>query len=87
MVTSILPKNELKIQLYYYGTSSRVVFVHFLGELKIPKRHSEINWPLPTNKLYGDDNCTSNNLALSNSLIGTFMKCQSMSSLFIIGES
>ena len=38
-------KNE-KIQLYYYGTSSRIVFVHFLGELKTPKRHLESNWPL-----------------------------------------
>ena len=26
-----------KIRLYYYGTSSRIVFVHFLGELKTPK--------------------------------------------------
>ena len=31
------------IQLYYYGTSSRIVFVCFLGELKTPKRHFEIN--------------------------------------------
>ena len=30
----------------YYGTSSRNVFVCFLGELKTPKRHFEINWPL-----------------------------------------
>ena len=37
------PKNQRKIQLYYYGTSSRIVFVRFLGELKIPKRHFEIN--------------------------------------------
>ena len=27
-------------------TSSRIVFVRFLGELKTPKRHFEINWPL-----------------------------------------
>ena len=31
---------------YYYGTSSRIVFVSFLGELKTPKRNFEINWPL-----------------------------------------
>ena len=31
---------------YYYGTSSRIVFVRFLGKLKTPKRHFEINWPL-----------------------------------------
>ena len=26
--------------------SSRIVFVHFLVELKTPKRHFDINWPL-----------------------------------------
>ena len=26
-----------------YGTSSRIVFVRFLGELKTPKRHFETN--------------------------------------------
>ena len=31
-----------KIRLYYYGTSSRIVFARFLGELKTPKRHFEI---------------------------------------------
>ena len=35
-----------KNQPYYYGTSSRIVFVCFLGELKTPKRYFEINWPL-----------------------------------------
>ena len=35
-----------KIQLYYYGTSSWIVFVHFLRELNTPKRRFEINWPL-----------------------------------------
>ena len=30
----------------YYGTSSWVVFVHFLEELKTPKIYFEINWPL-----------------------------------------
>ena len=39
-------KTNEKIRLYYYGTSSRIVFVRFLGELKTPKRHFEINWPL-----------------------------------------
>ena len=28
----------------YYGTSSRIVFVRFWGELKTPRRHFEINW-------------------------------------------
>ena len=46
MVSSILPKNEQKIRFYYYAASSRIVFVPFLGELKRPKRHLEINWPL-----------------------------------------
>ena len=47
-------KANEKIPLYYYGTSSRIVFVRFLGELKIPKRHFEINWPVPEsrNSLY-----------------------------------
>ena len=31
-------KRTKKIRLYYYGTSSRIVFVHFLGELKTPKK-------------------------------------------------
>ena len=35
-----------KVWLYYYGTSSQIVFVRFLGELKTPKRRFEINWPL-----------------------------------------
>ena len=39
-------KTNKKIRLYYYGTSSRIVFVRFLKELKTPKRHFEINWPL-----------------------------------------
>ena len=30
----------------YLGTSSRIVFICFLEELKTPKRHFEINWPL-----------------------------------------
>ena len=39
-------KTNEKIQHYYYGTLSQIVFVHFLEELKTPKRHFEINWPL-----------------------------------------
>ena len=31
--------------LHMYGTSNRIVFVCFLGELKTPKRHFKINWP------------------------------------------
>ena len=30
----------------YYGNSGRIVFVCFFEELKILKRHFEINWPL-----------------------------------------
>ena len=41
-------KTNEKSRLYYYGTSSRIVFVCFLGELKTLKRHFEINWPLVT---------------------------------------
>ena len=39
-------KTNKKIQLYYNGNSSRNGFVRFLGELRKPKRHFEINWPL-----------------------------------------
>ena len=45
-MSSILPKNERKISTF---TSSRIVFVRFLGELKTLKRHFEINWPLKPN--------------------------------------
>ena len=30
----------------YYGTSSQIVFVRFLEELKTQKRHFEITWSL-----------------------------------------
>ena len=48
MLSSILPKTNEKIRLYYYNTSGRIVFIRFffLEELKTPKRHFEINWPL-----------------------------------------
>ena len=42
-------KTNKKIWLYHYGTSSRIVFIRFSEELKIPKRHFEINWPLYVN--------------------------------------
>ena len=35
-----------KIRLYNHGTSSRIIFIRFLGELKTRKGHFEINWPL-----------------------------------------
>ena len=35
-------KRNKKIWLYYYGASSQIVFVLFLGELKTPKRHSKL---------------------------------------------
>ena len=40
------PKKWTKNQIYSYGTSSRIIFVRFLGELKTPARHFEINWSL-----------------------------------------
>ena len=44
LVSSILPKNERKKNRpNYYGTSSQIVFIHFLEKLKTPKRHFEIN--------------------------------------------
>ena len=39
-------QNEQKNSTYFYGTSSWIVFICFLGELKTPKRRFEINWPL-----------------------------------------
>jgi hypothetical protein len=45
-------KTNENFWLYYYGTSSRIVFVRFLGELKTPKRHFEINWPLVLSMCY-----------------------------------
>ena len=39
-------KTNKNIRLYYYGSSSWIVFDHFLGELKTPKSAFEINWPL-----------------------------------------
>ena len=39
-------KTNKTIMLHYYDTSGRIVFVRFLEELKTPKRHFEINWPL-----------------------------------------
>ena len=48
MVSSILSKNEQKwFNLPYYDTWSRNVFVRFfLEELKTPKGHFEIKWPV-----------------------------------------
>ena len=66
LVSSILPKNEQKIRLYYYGTSSRIVFVRFLEELKTLKRHFEINWPLVV--LPNDDEDVFN-VILSSSMV------------------
>ena len=37
---------KVVVMLLQNCNSSRIVFVRFLGELKKPKRHFEINWPL-----------------------------------------
>ena len=42
-VSSTIQKTNEQIWLYYYGTSSWIVFVHSFEELKTPKRHMEIN--------------------------------------------
>ena len=42
----ISQKTNKTIQLCHYDISSWIVFVHFLGQLKTPKRHIEINRPL-----------------------------------------
>ena len=50
-----------KIQLYSYGTPSRIVFVRFLGELKTPKRHFEIKWPLVIKKKFWNSRLKTEN--------------------------
>ena len=50
-IFNFLKKTNEKIRIYYYGTSSRIVFVSFLGESKTPKRLFEINWPLVVSEL------------------------------------
>ena len=40
-VSSIPPKHKQKIRLYYYSTSSSIVFVWFFGKIEV-----KINWPL-----------------------------------------
>ena len=56
-------KNE-KIQNYYYGTLSPIVFVPFLGELKTPKRHFEINWPLPVSRKFATHTFEENRVVI-----------------------
>ena len=43
-------KNQTKKSTWilWYLMSCRIVYVRFLEELKTPKRHFEINWPLST---------------------------------------
>ena len=45
-INANVKKMDEKIWLTYYGNWSRIVCVRFLGELKTPKRHFEVNWPL-----------------------------------------
>ena len=49
-------KRNEKIRLYNYGTSSQIVFIRFLGELKTPKRPFEINRPLVLLIFFKHDN-------------------------------
>ena len=57
-------KSEKKIDFTTttYDTSSRIVFVHFLGELKTQKRHFEINWPLVVDRSKKDEDLDSANI-------------------------
>ena len=41
-----LQKTNERILLYYYETSGRLVFIHFLEEIENTKRHFGIIWPL-----------------------------------------
>ena len=42
----MLQKTNERIWLYYYDTSSRLVFVRFLEEIEDTKKYFEIIWPL-----------------------------------------
>ena len=50
-VFDFLQKTNEGIQLYYYDTSNRLVFVHFFEENEDTKKHFEIIWPLDLRKL------------------------------------
>ena len=50
-VFDFLQKTNERIRLYYYDTSSGLVFVHFLEEIEDTKKnHFEIIWPLTERK-------------------------------------
>ena len=48
-------KMNEKIWLYHYGTSSRIIFICFLGELKTPKDISKSTEPLEEFSRYFPD--------------------------------
>ena len=50
-VFDFLQKMNERIQLYFYDTSSRLVFARFLEEIEDTKNHFEIIWPLGNCKL------------------------------------
>ena len=54
-------QNTIK-EFDYYGTSSPIVFIHFLGELKTQKWHFEINWPLVVDRSKKDEDLDSANI-------------------------
>ena len=54
MVSSFLPKNKLENFDFCPSPLGQTFFIHFLEELKIPKRHFEINWPLTKEMEPGD---------------------------------
>ena len=76
----VFQKWKKKIRLYYYSTSSRIVFVRFLRELKTPKRHFKINWPLGVNSTKCDgelgkfDWITCSSYSLKSRKTGTYFK-------------
>ena len=55
LLSSILPKNKWKNSTLLLHnmvhTSSPIVFNCFLGEMKTPKRHFEIEWPLNSKQI------------------------------------
>ena len=61
-------KTKGQIQLYYYDTSGRLLFVCFLEEINEPKNSFEINWHLTTcnNKSFNFTSPSLNQIEMVN---------------------
>ena len=68
MVYSILPINEQKQFDLRHHNSKVEFFWSFFGELKIPKRHFEINWPLVAMPIWGSNRPSTKKDAQENQI-------------------